>query len=128
MKSVMSRALMAHASIKAKLAAAIRDPGSVPMAEVRSDRTCEFGQWLYGEGDVYAGRPEFEALKAAHLRFHDAAYIALRDSSAGRWDLAERSITNGLFEACSCEMRGRLLAMKAMLQCDSVPQGTGASP
>lgn len=121
MKDVMSRALMAHAAIKSKLIAAILEPGNMASAEMRSDRTCEFGLWLYGAGEAeHAGRPEFEALKTTHRRFHHAAAKALCECQAGRKDVAEHSIQAGAFNDLSREMQDRLIQMKAVLQCMAV--------
>ena len=120
MKDVMERALTVHATIKARLAAASRTPGTMSATEVLSDRTCEFGTWLYGPGQAFAGTVEFDLLKTTHRRFHKAAAAALCECEAGRREAAEHSITAGEFDACSSEMKQRLMAMKSVLRAEAV--------
>ena len=114
---VIDRALSAHAAIKESLKRAIRDSSGLDPETIRSDRNCEFGQWIYGqEGVLHCGQPEYQALKDTHRRFHLSAHAALCLCRAGRAAEAERSILDGDFERLSGEMKQRLVSLRKAIR------------
>ena len=113
----IEQALSLHAKIKHRLKAAVLEPNGIDPQSIRTDRTCEFGVWIYGpEGIRHAALPEFKALKDTHKRFHESAYIAMCLCCIGKRAEAEASVTTGEFEQLSKEMIVRLLAMQAALR------------
>ena len=129
MSEVIDRALMAHAQIKKRLCEAIRSPGSIDLNEIRSDRTCAFGLWIYGRESIrQSGLPQFKALKELHAQFHETAYQAALAVEGGRAAEAERSIAAGDFEMASRAMTQALVEMKAarMAQREAEQSPSGA--
>ncbi len=114
---VIEDALAIHARISAGLRAAIRAPQGVDPSSIQTDRTCEFGVWIYGaEGVRHSILPEYQALKDVHKRFHQAAYMALCLCRTGKRADAEHSITDGEFQQLSQGMITQLLALKQALR------------
>ena len=117
MASILDRAFIAHASIKARLKASILHPEGVAPETLRTDRTCEFGLWIYGEGQTTHGqRTDFRELIEVHKAFHEAAYQALLLSAAGQHAEATHAIESGEFERRSQEMKGCLLRLKSQAE------------
>ncbi len=105
---------MAHAQIKRRLCEAIRNPGLIDLGEIRCDRTCAFGQWIYGPDSArQSDLPQFKALKRIHAAFHEAAYQAASAVEHGRVTQAETSIHSGDFELASRAMTQSLMDLKA---------------
>ena len=125
MPAILDRALLTYGKIKRSLVMAILDPTAADVEAVRSDRLCEFGQWIYGEGTRFCGRADFHALKTTPMKFHRAAFMALCRCREGRRDLAVESIEHGEFALQSEEMKRRLITLRNTL---AEPQGklTGA--
>lgn len=40
---------------------------------IAKDNVCDLGKWLYGDGQRYAGEPEFPELIKTHAAFHRSA-------------------------------------------------------
>ena len=73
-----------HVAWKIKLSRYLAKPdGSLKSAEVSSDRNCELGQWIYGEGLKFASMPEFARLKNEHVHFHQSAASVISRADRG---------------------------------------------
>jgi hypothetical protein len=117
MPDVIEKALATHEVIKQSMKRAIRNADRLDPDGLRSDHTCAFGEWIYkGNGRVHQGRPEFEAMKLSHRRFHEAAYVAACLCRTGDRAAAEKSIENGPFEDCAADLRQRLITLKAVIR------------
>ena len=126
---VIEDALAIHARISAGLKVAIRAPQGVDPSTIRTDRTCEFGVWIYGaEGMRHSALPEYQSLKDVHKRFHQAAYVALCLCRTGKRADAEHSITEGEFQQLSQDMIARLLALKRALRAPAMARQCVAVP
>ncbi len=69
-------AINAHVSWKVKLKKFIDGEEMVPAfntENIGDYRRCELGEWLYGEGAIYANDPNYEAVLAEHEKFHQCA-------------------------------------------------------
>ncbi|MDR3710939.1 MAG: CZB domain-containing protein [Capsulimonadaceae bacterium] len=63
-----------HNQWRSRIAEFIKAPdGSINVADLGSDRVCDLGRWLYGEGAKWSSSPEYAALRFEHARFHQAA-------------------------------------------------------
>ncbi len=64
-------AIRAHREWKKRFLVAMASRQPMNVAEIRSDRCCKFGKWLYGElSSRFAGLPDYTACVDAHARFH----------------------------------------------------------
>jgi hypothetical protein len=116
MPDVIDKALATHGIIKQSMKKCIRNPSGEP-DKLRDDHICAFGKWIYGaQGKVHRGRPEFEAMKISHRRFHESAYSAACLCRTGDKESAERSMLNGEFEQCAADLRQRLITLKAAIR------------
>lgn len=78
-------AVQAHSAWKMKLSNYLRKPdGSIKAADVQQDSKCNLGAWIYGEGKKFSSHPEYEILKAAHAKFHQAAADVIRKADSGK--------------------------------------------
>jgi len=82
----IDRAASAHARWLVRLRSAILAGGSeFQPDDVRDDRSCDFGRWLYG---AFPPRPRgaasFEEIRTVHARFHQRAAEILALALAGR--------------------------------------------
>ena len=76
--------IRAHVAWKSKLAAYLAKPdGSINVTDTISDKKCELGRWIYGEGSQFASLPEFAQLKKDHAQFHIAAAGIVRRADHG---------------------------------------------
>ncbi len=103
--------IRAHVAWKSKLAAYLAKPdGSINIADTISDKKCELGRWIYGEGSKFASLPEFAQLKKDHAQFHIAAAGIVRRADHGEslsrdlalgadseFVTASRAVSNTLF-------------------------------
>ncbi|MBL7008466.1 MAG: EAL domain-containing protein [Planctomycetes bacterium] len=64
---------------------------------------CRFGQWFYGIGRDFVGKPGFDALEEPHRKLHQVGARLLQASSEGVPDYAIRSMTAEL-NYCSEEL------------------------
>lgn len=104
--------IKAHVAWKTKLSRYLACPDrSINAADIATDRKCELGRWLHGEGSQFASLPEFAALKQDHAKFHAAAAAIVTKADRGEpvvQDLAlgadsefvkaSRAVSNALFK------------------------------
>lgn len=68
------KAMAAHADWKVKLRVALDNRDSLDADRICSDKNCDLGRWLHGEGRNQCGRaPSFGACVEAHAAFHREA-------------------------------------------------------
>lgn len=97
MYEFLKKALLSHTTWKNRLTAAIRD-GSLPdVATVRSDKHCDLGKWIYGEGKSLETLPEFQELKSQHEHFHQMAGNVVDFIECGLRAKAEADLRTGSF-------------------------------
>ncbi len=79
-------AVAAHRKWKSHLRLHI-DGSSTEMLDpevIGRDDRCELGRWIHGEGGAtMSAKPEFQAMKRIHARFHQVAGEVLLKSKAG---------------------------------------------
>lgn len=65
-------AVAAHANWKLKISLLREGRLQEPLdpRKIQRDDVCDLGKWIHGEGVRHAQRPEFQALRDAHSRFH----------------------------------------------------------
>ncbi|MEI8348177.1 MAG: CZB domain-containing protein, partial [Pseudomonadota bacterium] len=79
-KEKLDKAINDHKYWIVKLANAINQGKcDISTANVKSDRNCEFGKWLYGElqQQQHKGTPLFKEIKEIHAKFHNMAALIL---------------------------------------------------
>jgi hypothetical protein len=107
----VSAVIAAHVQWKKKLEGYIEGSGEpLEASVVGSDRHCQLGKWLAGEGRAYESSAEYREARDMHARFHTCAAEVVRavqrdDREGARRLLAPRSE----FRRCS-EALVRLLA------------------
>ena len=57
--------------------------GSLNPEDVQSDKKCELGQWIFGEGRHLESNPSFIELRKKHYEFHLAVAVLVRKMNAG---------------------------------------------
>ncbi len=123
MDEIIDKALWNHAKITLRLRSAILAPEGVDEERIKSDRTCEFGVWLFGPGLQYCGSSEYQQLKSVHKRLHEAAFAAFCHSRNGKSDIAKASIEDGDFKLRSDDMRDALLKMRRLVEAKGARPG-----
>lgn len=98
MKEDIKTAISAHGAWKARLKSAI-DSGKIeiPIATIRQDNQCIFGEWLYGP-TIAANVKESADYKTArelHAEFHKAAAQVAELAMAGKKEEAEKMLGLG---------------------------------
>jgi methyl-accepting chemotaxis protein len=87
--------LASHKSWKDKLRIAMATREPIDLDEVRSDRCCELGNWLYGEGKHRFGHlPEYELCRLKHALFHQAAETVAGLINQGHLLEADKMLAN----------------------------------
>jgi|SRR5262252_9378676 len=77
-------AITAHTAWKNKLKGYLqKKDGSLNPDDIQSDKKCELGQWIFGEGRQLESNPFFIELKKKHTEFHVAAATLVRKMNAG---------------------------------------------
>ncbi|WP_165191632.1 CZB domain-containing protein [Caulobacter soli] len=85
-----------HGQVRDALQAAIDGQDGLDIAAFKSDRQCETGCWLHGEGQRrWAGNHAFLGLMEAHRAFHAAAGSVADQINRGRHAEAQRALRNG---------------------------------
>ena len=82
-----NEAIKAHSSWKINLLRYISEPdGSIKVNDVRSDKLCRLGAWLYESQEQFKDLPEFSEVIATHKKFHNCAanIVAKADSGEGQ--------------------------------------------
>ena len=68
------KAMAAHADWKVKLRVALDNQDALDVDRICSDKNCDLGRWLHGEGRHQCGSaPSFGACIEAHAKFHREA-------------------------------------------------------
>ena len=70
-------AVHTHITWLIDLVDSVVDGKTIDPETIRRDDRCRIGEWIHGEGRKFDGRPEFEALREAHARFHTCAASAV---------------------------------------------------
>lgn len=104
-----------HAQIRDELSAAIAERRKVDVAAFRSDRICETGCWLHGEGRKrWAGNHAFLGLLETHRDFHAAVALVGDRINREQYAEAQRSLRNGgAFADSLAVLTGAFRRMKA---------------
>jgi hypothetical protein len=107
-------AIQAHSDWKRKLRAYLAKPdGTLRPDEVGATNKCQLGQWIAGEGTLYAAFTEFAALAADHACFHKAAAELVRKANSGR--NVDREIAlgaNSAFTKATSKIISAIVALK----------------
>jgi hypothetical protein len=104
----------AHVAWKSKLQNYLRNPDkSLTPTTVESDRNCDLGKWLHGEGTKFTANPKFAQLVAEHAKFHKAAASIIRQADTGKNVLEEVALgSKSDFAATSAKVVGLILECK----------------
>ena len=93
-------ALGAHGAWKLRLRTTVATGNSaVTPSQAKCDKSCEFGQWLYGpsiDDDTRRGMP-YKVVSRLHREFHESASNVLAEANANRREAAN-SILEGEFK------------------------------
>jgi len=108
------QAISAHVQWKSKLAAYIAKPDkSLDAIKVSSDRNCDLGKWLHGDGMKHSSLPGFAALVEDHARFHRAAGEVIKKADSGKDESEEIALGgNSEFSKASSAVVTKLMQMK----------------
>ena len=106
MTDFLDRAVSAHVQWKIRLLTTINTgkASDIDRASACGDTACELGKWIHGEGKAYRGQAEFDALQAAHKRFHASIGGVLDELGAGRAHSAREALEKGEFHHYSSEV------------------------
>lgn len=89
----LDNAILAHYEWKNKLKAAIAAKAQLDAVTIGKDNCCEFGKWLYGDGNgLYGKKPEFTAILQKHKTFHMEAGRVATVINAKRYDEASKML------------------------------------
>jgi len=90
------KATAAHAEWKIKLRVALQNGETVDAERLCSDKNCDLGRWLHGEGRTRsAGRPAYLECVEAHREFHEQAGNVARAINRKDFAGAEALLDNG---------------------------------
>lgn len=97
MSDFLKKAIRAHTSWRNRLTTAIMD-GNIPdVATVRSDKLCDLGKWIYGEGKSHEALREYQELKSQHAHFHQTAANVIDLIECGLKAKATADLRTGAF-------------------------------
>jgi hypothetical protein len=104
----------AHVAWKGKLQSYLKKPDkSLSPTTVESDRNCDLGKWLHGEGAKFASNPKFSQLVAEHAKFHKAAAGVIRHADTGKNVVEETALGgNSEFSTASAKVVGLIMECK----------------
>ncbi len=104
----------AHVAWKSKLQTYLRSPDkSLNPTTVESDRNCDLGKWLHGEGAKFVSNPKFAQLVAEHAKFHKAAAGIIRQADTGKNVLEDVALGGKSdFSAASAKVVGLIMECK----------------
>jgi hypothetical protein len=112
LKDEIQRAIAAHGGWKQKLRTAI-EAGStrVPIADVRADNKCAFGQFLYEKLDPSKRNSEdYRKCRDLHSQFHQSAAHVLELAVAGNKKEANQAMAiNSQFAKTSALLTGAMM-------------------
>ena len=108
-------AIAAHTEWGRKLAEYLANPDrSLQPEEVSSDKRCEFGTWLAGEGRKFAKMSEYGTVVSDHARFHRVAGEIVRRANAGQKVAEEMFLgAKSEFASASSAVVRSIMALKA---------------
>lgn len=107
-------AIQVHVQWKQRLLAHIRDPQAEPLDPdvVGSDRLCELGQWIHGQGEAkYGEHPGFQTLKAMHAEFHACAADVIHAVERGEQAHALKLLQVGEYPKVSNRIKSMLAGL-----------------
>ncbi len=88
--------IKSHIEWKIKLRSYINGNSKEKLDEskVKSDKECEFGQWILNEGKKYNDNPKFKELADIHKKFHIAVGEIVHKVNSGNKEEAEKLINS----------------------------------
>lgn len=90
------KAMAAHADWKVKLRIALDNHEMLDAERICSDKNCDLGRWLHGDGRGQCGRaPSFGACVEAHAAFHREAGAVATRINAKDYGRAEQMLGAG---------------------------------
>jgi len=107
-------AIGAHGMWKARLKSAISTGKSeVPVATIKLDNQCAFGQWLYGStlSATDKATPNYKTVKDLHAEFHKVAAKVADLALSGKKDDAEKILSTE-FSTASIKLTAAMMEWK----------------
>lgn len=90
------KAMAAHADWKVKLRVALDNRTQLDAERICSDKNCELGGWLHGEGrNRFGASPHFLTCVDAHREFHQEAGAVARTINSADYGKAEALLNTG---------------------------------
>ena len=107
-------AIAAHSAWKLRLRQFVDGRGDkLESKTVARDDACALGQWLHGDGQCHAARPEFAKLLKEHAQFHKTAGDVVRAIEMGNKSRAESLLASrGPFDLSSQATVDAILGLK----------------
>ncbi|MCL4470649.1 MAG: CZB domain-containing protein [Sulfuricella sp.] len=102
----IDKAIGAHSLWKARLKSAISTGKSeVPVATIKVDNQCAFGQWLYGQTLSASDKttPDYKTVKDLHAEFHKVAARVAELATSGKQAEADQVLSHE-FAAASLKL------------------------
>ena len=79
-------------------------------AQIGTDDHCKLGKWIYGEGQTYAGLPNFNNVRIEHANFHKHAAAVVTFVNLG--DLATaQQVLDGEYAKTSKNLKKEILVL-----------------
>ena len=110
----IDKAIAAHGMWKVRLKSAISTGTSeMPVATIRTDNQCAFGQWLYGQTLSASDKatPNYKTVKDLHAEFHKVAAKVAEFALSGKKDEAENVLSHE-FAATSVKLTAAMMEWK----------------
>jgi hypothetical protein len=98
----IDKAIGAHSMWKARLKSAISTGKSeVPVATIKVDNQCAFGQWLYGQTLNASDKttPDYKTVKDLHAEFHKVAARVAELATSGKQAEADQVLSQEFADA-----------------------------
>ena len=78
-----------------------------------SDKNCDLGKWIFGEGASFASSAEFQKLQAEHAQFHKYAGQIIRRADRGEKVSEEIALgARSTYAAASANVVSQIVMMK----------------
>lgn len=87
---------------------------------IAKDNVCDLGKWLYGDGQKYAGEPEFSELIKAHAAFHKSAASVVELVDQGKRAAAQQILMSSDSDYCQGSSKVIGLLRKMERKCAGV--------
>lgn len=110
----IDKAIGAHGMWKVRLKTAISTGKSeVPVATIRTDNQCAFGQWLYGSTISASDKAtqNYKTVKDLHAEFHKVAARVAELALSGKKDDADKILSQE-FAAASIKLTAAMMEWK----------------